>query len=108
LTLNHQVFDRAPLPIKKIYILEKDQKTKISDLKPQEALIELIRHTYCNKLFQNYERSKNLIQCVNLMKNVDIKSLKINRSLEKLNELVELVEDDICNDMGLNKKEMIK
>lgn len=85
------------LPLKKIYILKIGQNTEINDLKPQDALIELIRHSYCNKLFQNSERSLNIIQCTKLMENAEIKILKIERSLKKLNKLAQLLEADISN-----------
>lgn len=94
-------FSLDAVPLKKIYILKNDQNSEINDLKPQDALIELIRHSYCNKLFEKSERSKNLIQCMQLVENVEIKILKIERSLKKLNKLAQLLDEDISNGFGL-------
>lgn len=88
-------FSFVPLPLKTIYILEKSAKNEITLLKPQEAFIELIKNSYATHLFNNSERSKNLIQCATLAENIPVKRLKRTQSLNKLADLTKLIEKDV-------------
>lgn len=88
-------FSEDNLPLKRIYIIEKDNKMKVSDLAPQESLMELIRNSYCANIFQDFEQSTNLVKYANVVKNVPVKHLSTGNSLEKLHELVKVIEDDI-------------
>jgi hypothetical protein len=88
-------FPYDSLPIKIIYILEKSQKNEIQPLKSQEKLINLIKNTYTQNILEYDEKANNLFECENLIKNVLIKRLNVFHSLEKLEELVSIVENDV-------------
>ncbi|WP_414468881.1 hypothetical protein [Methanobacterium sp. ACI-7] len=85
----------GPLNIKKIYVLEKGPDSTIKDLKPQEALMRLIDNSYCSIMFQNGEKKLNFIQCVDLLKKVDVSLLKVNHAIDLIPELVQQIGDDI-------------
>lgn len=93
-----KTFSIKPLLLQKIYILEKSTKNEITSVKPQEALIELIKNSYAINLFGDYERSHNLIQCAELVKNVSIKCLKSAQSLDKLSNLTQIIVKDVFTD----------
>ena len=84
-----------PLPVKIIYVLENCQNTEITTLKPQDALMELIKSSYAINLFGETVKSRNLFQCANLVKNVSVKLLKKRQSLEELEDLIRIVEEDV-------------
>lgn len=87
-------FSQDPLPLKRIYVLEKGETIEIQTLKSQDKLIELIKNTYTQGILNSSEKANNLSQCSNLIKKVPIKHLTICHSLEKLEELVNVVEKD--------------
>lgn len=87
------------LPLKRVYIIEEDVNSYIENPMPQEALMELIHNSYCFILFQNKDKLLNFKQCSKLMDDVKIRSLKVNKSLEGLSELVEKIENDCFNDL---------
>jgi hypothetical protein len=90
-------FSNNKIPLKKIYILQRVKKSKIIDLKPQEAFIELVKNTFGIQMFSKLELPDNFFQCERIVKNVDVSILEISDSLEKIHELAKIVEDDIGN-----------
>ena len=46
-------------------------------------------------MFQNQDKLLNLQQCSKIMENADVCSLKVNRDIEKLPELVKKIENDV-------------
>ncbi len=82
-------FSQGPIKLKKIYILENGKKTRISIFNSQENVINLIRHSIANKIFEdNKDQAKNLIQCANLINNTLISRLEISHSFKNLPDLV--------------------
>lgn len=92
-----QEFPQMPLPIRRIYVLTSDSDFSIEPLKPQEAVIELSRHSRPATLFQSPD-AQHFLQCVNLVKECTLYRLKRPRNLALLPELVRLVEEDIAHD----------
>ncbi|MDO8870306.1 MAG: hypothetical protein Q7V10_06090 [Methanobacteriaceae archaeon] len=88
-------FCNQVVSLKHIYVIENKEKTYLEELKPQEALIELIRNSYCANIFQNSDQATNLEEYAKIVKNVSIKQLNIERSLDKIPEMVNLVEKDV-------------
>ena len=86
-------FDKIPL--KKLYVLKRNKDLKISDFKPQEALMELVRNTFGISRFKKEDFVYNLKQCSSLLDHVDISLLEVPDSLEELHEVVKLVEYDL-------------
>ncbi|MDP3484607.1 MAG: hypothetical protein Q8S06_03755 [Methanobacteriaceae archaeon] len=88
-------FCKQVVSLKHIYVIENKETTYLEELKPQEALIELIRNSYCANIFQNSDQATNLEEYGKIVKNVSIKQLNIERSLDKIPEMVKLVEKDV-------------
>ncbi|MDP1552636.1 MAG: hypothetical protein Q8M06_06455, partial [Methanobacteriaceae archaeon] len=64
-------------------------------ISPQEALIELIKNSYAANIFQNSYQKASLGEYAKMVKNVSIKQLNIERSLDKISQMVDLVERDV-------------
>lgn len=88
-------FSTSPIPVKILYILKRSNQVGIETIETQNALKELLKHSYCLKLFQNEEKAINLFQCANIIENIKVKVLNIGNSLEKLPEVVDMVEKDV-------------
>lgn len=90
-----KLFSTSKFPLKKIYILQRGEMSKIINLKPQEAFIELVKNTFGIHIFSKLELPDNFFQCEKIVKNVDVSILEIPDSLQKLQEVVKIVEEDI-------------
>ena len=85
-------FSSAPLPLKKIYVLGQDSNPEIMPLRSQEALAELVHHTYGAL---GVGRTPHFFACANVVNSVEVYSLSRRRSLTQLPHLVRLVEEDL-------------
>lgn len=92
-------FSPEPVNLERIYVIEKiqpdDGKTGISVLKSQENLIDLIRHSVANRIFQHTTQKENLINCSQLVNNVKVKRLEVVHSFENIHDLVSAIEADL-------------
>ncbi|MDF5732439.1 MAG: serine kinase [Rhizonema sp. PD38] len=105
-----QGFSQTVLPIKRIYVLENAAAThnEIQSLSPQNALLELVRHSRGTDLLTTPEFvSSHLRQCASLVKNVSICRLKRKPSLDVLPELVKLIEEDIAQTGFINDNKQL-
>jgi hypothetical protein len=90
-------FQQTPLPLHQIYVLDKGSEHKITRIKPQEAFVELVRHTRAISSISEQEfMADHLHFCSELVKNVRFCRFTRKPSLEDLPELVKLVEDDLA------------
>jgi hypothetical protein len=90
-------FQQTPLPLHYIYVLDKGSEHKITKIKPQEAFIELVRHTRAiNSISEQEFMADHLRFCTELVKNVQFSRFTRKPSLGDLPELVKLVEDDLA------------
>lgn len=87
-------FQQEPLGLGLIYVLEEGPSIEVAPVRPQEAVVELVRHSYCVKLLQAEETSSHFIQCANLVNNVPVRRLIRPRSLPALADVARFVEDD--------------
>lgn len=69
-------------------------KTIISVLKSQENLMDLIRHSVANRIFQKTTQKENLINCAQLANNVTVKQLELVHSFNNILELIKIIEKD--------------
>ncbi|KST67761.1 phosphoenolpyruvate carboxykinase (ATP) [Mastigocoleus testarum] len=91
-----QKFQEKPLNIQKIYVLAKGKQHAIKNLKPQDAFIELVRHTRAINLMDSSESmSKHLSMCSQLIQKVSFCRFTRKPSLTDLPKLVKMVEDDL-------------
>ncbi len=100
-------FSTEPVTLKRIYIIEKvDEddlevfeaesfKANISALRSQENLIDLIRHSTANRIFQHTSQRENLINCAQLVNKVKVQKLELTHSFENIHELVQTIEKDL-------------
>ncbi|MFB2771560.1 hypothetical protein ACE1AT_20060 [Pelatocladus sp. BLCC-F211] len=89
-------FQQTPLPLQRIYVLDKGSEHLISKMQPQEAFLELIRHTRAISVLTEKEFvASHLRLCGELIKSVSFCRFARKPSLEDLPNLVKLVEDDI-------------
>jgi hypothetical protein len=88
-------FAVEPLSLRRIYVLGSGDAPEIRSLKPQEALVELIRHTYGRELFPAVATRSHFLRCTSVVNTVPVNSLKRPYSLSKLSDLARLVEEDL-------------
>jgi hypothetical protein len=86
-------FSSAPLPIKRIYVLDKSNSAEISPLRPQEALAELVRHTYGA---MGVGSTSHFLECAHIANTVTVCRLRRQETLSQLPHLAQLVEDDLA------------
>ncbi len=95
-------FQQHPIPLQKIYILDKGSEHKISSLQPQETFVELVRHSRAMKSVTEQQFfAEHLHLCSQLIKNVRFSRFTRKPSLADLPKLIELIEEDLaCLTLG--------
>ena len=94
-------FDQECLPLKRVYVLARGTSQKVEPLSVQEALVELVRHSYTVRLVEaTGAASTHFLQCSTLVNKVPIRRLWKNRCLEDLPELARMVEEDVAQDVA--------
>ena len=91
-------YSPTPLILERIYLLENGDKIEASLLKSQENLIDLIRHSVANRIFQHTTQRENLIQCAQLVNNVRVRRLEVTHSFVRILDLVRVIEEDFNQD----------
>lgn len=82
------------LPIACIYVLEEGEEG-IEPLKPNEALVELARHSYCAILIDEMgDRRRHFMQCARLAARIPVRRLRRRLSLDRLDNIVRMVVED--------------
>lgn len=93
-----QGFPQAPLPLRRIYVLAEDAALDIEPLRPQEAVIELVRHSRPLTLFHS-GGAPHFLKCANLAKKLIIYRLKRPRCLSLLPDLAQLIEEHVAREL---------
>lgn len=93
-----QSFSQSPLLLKRIYVLAEDATLDIEPIRPQEAVIELVRHSRPTTLFHS-GGAPHFLQCASLAKELTIYRLQRPHSLSLLPDLAQLVEDHVARDL---------
>ena len=92
-------FSQTPLPLKHIFLLAEGAFPEIEPLRPQEAFLELVRHSYPTRMLQPGGAS-HFVKCTNIATKVPISRLKNPYSLSSLPDLACLVEEHCTSDTG--------
>ncbi len=92
-----QRFSQSPLLLKRIYVLA-EAALNIEPIRPQEAVIELVRHSRPTTLFHS-GGAPHFLQCASLVKELTIYRLQRPRSLSLLPDLAQLVEEHVARDL---------
>src|SRR2546425_5655009 len=87
-------FATNPVRLARIYVLAEGEGHAIEPLSPQEALIELVRHTYAARLLRAMGAAAHFRRCGSLIGRIPIRRLRTCRSLDLLPALVRMVEED--------------
>ncbi len=94
---NIERFIEAPLPLGAVYQLAKGQEVLAHTLELQEALKQLITHTYfaqgSYQLLQGQAGAVHLQQCMDIIRNVPIYRLERPHHLELVAAMAQLVEE---------------
>lgn len=90
-------FAQTPVPLRRIYVLGEGPALDIEPLRPQEAVVELVRHSLCVKLLPAGGQSRHLLQCASLAKVVPIRRLNRPRCISLLPDLAKLVEEHVAH-----------
>jgi hypothetical protein len=90
-------FSPAPLPLKRLYVLAESETYRIELLPPQEAIIELVRHSYGARLLSTQPEGAHFSRCADLAKQLPVYRLHRPRRLAELATLAELVERDMTS-----------
>lgn len=85
-------FPESPLPLLCLFVLAEAPVLGIERLHPRQALIELVRHTYCARLLKDLNPAEHFHQCANLVGRIPVCRLQGPRTLEALPHLLDLVE----------------
>jgi hypothetical protein len=91
-------FSQYPLPLKRIYVLAEGLNAAAEEICLQEALIELVRHTYRIRDMHAVKGLTNFLQCGSLANHVRIRRLRSPRGLGGLPELIRVLEQDLETD----------
>jgi hypothetical protein len=87
---------QAPLPLHRIYVLNDGEMNEIRPLQPQEALMQLVRHTYVILLISPTGASaSHFNQCTELARRVPVCHLTRRRTFEALEDAAYLIEQDV-------------
>lgn len=90
-------FSQTALPLKRIYMLAKGSTLGIEKLRPQEGLMELMRHSLPTRWYKTHNTSE-FLQCTSIAKNIPIYRLTRSSDLCSLPTLAEMVEAHLIGD----------
>lgn len=88
-------FSLNKIPLKKLYVLKREEYLKISDIELQGSLIKLVENTFGITRFNESDSIKHLNQCSSLLNKVNISLLEVPDSLEDLYKVVKLIKKDV-------------
>lgn len=84
------------LPLRCIYVIDEGSGYEIEPLQPQQAFVELVKHSYGIQVLHHIEKpAAHLHQWADLIDKVSISRLRRSRSLSKLPYLVKFIEEDL-------------
>ena len=90
-------FISKPLPLSSIYVLAEGKEPSIEPLQPQEAIIELIRHSYPTRA-RVPGGTNHLAQCAELVRRSRFYKLTRPFSLSLLPQVAQMVEEHVLAD----------
>ena len=84
----------SPIELRQIYILTKASDQGIERITHQEAVKEIIRHSYPTR-FAQPENPEHFLKCVNIVNKIPLYRLNRSSSLQALPMLAQLVEENL-------------
>jgi hypothetical protein len=86
-------FATAAVPLSHIFVLHYGDHLANEPLTRREGLIELMTHSYCAAIIEPEDAPAHLKQCGQIAAHVSVSRLTRPRSLQRLSELVQFVQD---------------
>jgi hypothetical protein len=97
-------FSLEPLPLSRIFVLGSGPHPQIEPMPHQEAVSQMLCQTYPARVFgsllQGEAASVNFRQCISLINKVPVYWLRRHRSLEALQDVAQLVEDNLASSLA--------
>lgn len=102
--LMDNAFADAPMPLRRLYVLHKSDSTLLERLTPHEAFRELLTHSFVGKMETQFgvrllsdtaRAQTHLRQCTQLLTHIPMQRLHRPWSLNRLDEVVALIERDL-------------
>jgi hypothetical protein len=86
-----------PLPLGHVYVLDRGAMLESVPMKPVEALLALVRHSYFSGLMKSLGAlDENFRQCVQLTRQISCRFLKRPSDLHGLRDIASLVEEEMA------------
>ncbi len=92
-----QRFSEKPIPLRQIYVLAEGRDKELVPLSHQQALVELICHSYRAPVLKWIGAGRHLIQCASLINKIPIKRLNRPLLLSELPDVARMVEEDLAH-----------
>jgi hypothetical protein len=101
-------FSLRPLLLKCIYILSEGSVPEVELLRPKEALVHIIRHSFAGRIFKEYlhgvEAASHFLRCADIVEKVPVYLLKRPSSLSLLPDIARMVEEHLINNLNKTKR----
>lgn len=91
---NGFTFCDGPLPLARAYVLSEGSSLQITDLEPQTALVELVRHSSRVRELHTHCAPAHLRQCATLVNSVPLSRLTAPRSFSALSTVVSTLAEE--------------
>jgi hypothetical protein len=86
-------FSLEPLPLRRIYIIELGESVDIEPVRPQEGILELVRHSYLLRFLGASGTSRpHFRQCSALVQSIGVHRLKRPADIQQLPRIADLLE----------------
>ena len=88
-------FVPRPLPLARAYVLDPGPLASVEPLTGATGLVALMRHTYGRQVLYAHRAASLFAECADVARRVPVRRLSAPRSLDRLSDLVRVVEDDL-------------
>lgn len=85
-------FCEGERPLSHVFVLNRGGTPVVEPLTLHEALIQLVSHSYCYRMFTPEAAARNMVQCARVLRTASVNRLHTGRSLNEIPQAVQLVE----------------
>jgi hypothetical protein len=93
-------FSSLAIRLGRIYVLADADHYRADDLRPAEALVELLRHSYGAHTLRAVRTESHFRQCACVARDIPARRLRFTRSLAMLTSLAKFIETDVAQSVG--------
>jgi hypothetical protein len=87
-------FSQEPLPLGRAYVLDAGDDLRVRSVRPHEAVVELVRHSWAVGVLHATAPADYLGRCTRLASRIPVRRLERPLALSELDRVAELVERD--------------